>query len=738
MKQFLLGLAALLCTVGLTAQTTILDFEDPATSTMFQYFGSSLDGTAVGPIANPDMSGINTSAMVMEHVRPAGALLFAGAFSNPNPSTPIDLTTDNQICMDVWMPAAGNVRLKLEQATDGSGTWETQLDVDQGMTWTQLCFSANAPDINNGNTATGKTYERMVIFFDFGLENAAEATTYYFDNVETSMAALPNVSVTFAVDMSEFTGTISTVDVAVNTDPTYPCTTMTDDDGDGIYTATVMDIPQGELRYLFAIGCGAGGVESLEASDVCAVSEPALGGLFVRRANIMGETTFDPVCYSSCYGCGDGVDITIELGTAGIDVADSGIFIAGGGNFGNPGDFQLTDDDMDGIYTLTIEREEGFSSFFTFTNGNCPDYSCKENIAGQACANPDNFNDRFFGPVTQDTIISTCFAECTTSANDCTVVTDEVMITFEIGTNALDMVSPDGIFVAGGEFGAPGTSPLTDDDGDGIYTGTFTLPAGITSFYTLTNGNCPDYSCKENIAGQACANPDNFNDRIFVNVTQDTTISTCFGECTDMADNCTVIEPTSVTFEFDASQVADPVTSGLLAGNFNGWSAQPMDDIGNGRYRLTLMLDPGQYEYKFVINDGQFEEFPNNDGDCTIENGGFINRVIEVTDESMSVCFVYGTCDTCEPTSTDDLTVDENLFQLAPTATSDFTTLSFGDYSEAKTVRLYSTNGQLLSETRLGANAANHNLDLSNAAPGMYFVSVQTATAIATKRVVRR
>ena len=42
-----------------------------------------------------------------------------------------------------------------------------------------------------------------------------------------------------------------------------------------------------------------------------------------------------------------------------------------------------------------------------------------------------------------------------------------------------------------------------------------------------------------------------------------------------------------------------------VAGNFNDWDteAKPMlDKNGDGVYRCTLLLKPGRYEYKFVID----------------------------------------------------------------------------------------------------------------------------------------
>jgi 1,4-alpha-glucan branching enzyme len=50
---------------------------------------------------------------------------------------------------------------------------------------------------------------------------------------------------------------------------------------------------------------------------------------------------------------------------------------------------------------------------------------------------------------------------------------------------------------------------------------------------------------------------------------------------------------------------AEPHSEVFLAGTFNEWSptARKLDDRkGNGHYTTSLMLAPGRYEYKFVIN----------------------------------------------------------------------------------------------------------------------------------------
>lgn len=51
---------------------------------------------------------------------------------------------------------------------------------------------------------------------------------------------------------------------------------------------------------------------------------------------------------------------------------------------------------------------------------------------------------------------------------------------------------------------------------------------------------------------------------------------------------------------------ADPGSAVFLAGDFNQWNptAKAMTDPkGTGDFSATLSLPPGQYAYKFVIND---------------------------------------------------------------------------------------------------------------------------------------
>ena len=67
-------------------------------------------------------------------------------------------------------------------------------------------------------------------------------------------------------------------------------------------------------------------------------------------------------------------------------VDTTGMFIAGGGNFGNPGDNPMTDLGG-GVWSITVNKPIGFTSDYTFTNGNSG-WGAKENISGLSCAVP--------------------------------------------------------------------------------------------------------------------------------------------------------------------------------------------------------------------------------------------------------------------------------------------------------------------------------------------------------------
>lgn len=74
------------------------------------------------------------------------------------------------------------------------------------------------------------------------------------------------------------------------------------------------------------------------------------------------------------------------------------------------------------------------------------------------------------------------------------------------------------------------------------------------------------------------------------------------------------IKRQKITFSFESSDAKEVI----LMGDFNNWNPKkhPMKKDDNGKWTKAVLLPPGQYEYKFLV-DGQWKEDPRNDKTCT-------------------------------------------------------------------------------------------------------------------------
>lgn len=394
---------------------TILDFEAPATTTTFQYFGSSIDGQKSTVVANPNPSGINTSDTVLLFRKPANSQTWAGAFSSPNPATPVNLTNGGTIKVKVHTSHPGNLGLKLEGSSTGGPNWLTTQPIDSLNQWVELSFNPDLPSLDPPNQpAKGHIYNTITLFFDFGTSFPIDQTYYLDDIVVCTSGATPQADVYFNVDMNQYAGAYTNVYVSGNFNNwSGDANQLTDPDGDKIFS-TKIKLPVGLYEYKYTLDNWAA-EEQFPPSSACTNTTFDGPNVLTNRklALATDSTVIGPVCFNSCYTCGNAVKITYNLGMNNNTPDPGGVFLAGGPEFGAPNErFRLTDDDNNGVYSITIERQRGYGGYFTFTNGPCGDFSCKENLAGLTCGQPQNFNDRLLLPVQQDTILNTCFGTC--------------------------------------------------------------------------------------------------------------------------------------------------------------------------------------------------------------------------------------------------------------------------------------------------------------------------------------
>jgi 1,4-alpha-glucan branching enzyme len=87
------------------------------------------------------------------------------------------------------------------------------------------------------------------------------------------------------------------------------------------------------------------------------------------------------------------------------------------------------------------------------------------------------------------------------------------------------------------------------------------------------------------------------------------------------------IKRKKVTFSIDSTDAKEVI----LMGDFNNWNPKKhlMKQDRNGVWNKAVILPPGSYEYKFLV-DGQWEEDPQND-QTRLNCFGSYNNVFNLT-----------------------------------------------------------------------------------------------------------
>jgi hypothetical protein len=323
----------------------------------------------------------------------------------------------------------------------------------------------------------------------------------------------PDPLVTFSVNMSTFVGSFTNVYISgfMNnwSGDAFPLTRV---GTSSVYTGSFR-MPAGIYEYKVTTD-NWGNQEQFAGVEECTkTTGPYTNRLFTVPATNLVIPTF---CYNSCYACGQEALITFKVGMGNVTPNPAGVWLVGGGNFEAPGGrYKMSNALNSAVYQLTVPRQIGFSSFFAFANGNCPDYSCKENLTGLPCANPGNFNDRFLPAITGNTMYATCFGQCTDNTA-CTypalvaTTTSTVVTCFggNNGTIALTMSGGSSIYQY--NWGGGITTPNRTGLAAGTYTVTVT-DSKSCHYNNSGNNQCNLFWCK-----QWCNSNESINCRIYL------------------------------------------------------------------------------------------------------------------------------------------------------------------------------------------------------------------------------
>ena len=159
---------------------TTITFDDPAIAYTLAGFGGSEDASVA---TDPAVS----SNKAIKVVKAAGAQTWAGATfalgSSNLALSRIPLGNGStRLLVRTYSPDAGvKVKLKVENAADGTLSCETDATTTVANAWETLVFDYANPSSGTAALNAGTVYNKASIFFDFG--NVGTGKSYYFDDV---------------------------------------------------------------------------------------------------------------------------------------------------------------------------------------------------------------------------------------------------------------------------------------------------------------------------------------------------------------------------------------------------------------------------------------------------------------------------------------------------------------------------------------------------------------------------
>ena len=272
-------------------------------------------------------------------------------------------------------------------------------------------------------------------------------------------------------------------------------------------------------------------------------------------------------------------------------------------------------------------------------------------------------------------------------------------------------------------------NPLTDANGDGIWTTTLPLPVGTTQEYkfsadawTIQEQNNPAAPCTNGNA--------TYTNRVLVIPATDTVLSVvCWSQCTA----CDVDVTLKVNMAWEKANNAISADGIHVAGDFQGWNpgaTEMLDADNDGIYQVTVSLPANSsIQYKFINGNawGSDESVPSA---CVVPTTMNRGATFAYGDSTLNpVC--YGKCTDCAAGLGESL---QNV-SLFPNPTRGLFNLARMDAATEVEVSVLDLQGKVLTVAVWAAGAESLGIDLSSFANGVYMVRMTSEEGSRTMRV---
>ncbi len=272
-------------------------------------------------------------------------------------------------------------------------------------------------------------------------------------------------------------------------------------------------------------------------------------------------------------------------------------------------------------------------------------------------------------------------------------------------------------------------NPLTDANGDGIWTTTLPLPIGSTQEYkfsadawTIQEQNNPAAPCTNGNA--------TYTNRVIVIPATDTVLNVvCWSQCTA----CDVDVTLKVNMAWEKANNAINADGIHVAGDFQGWNpgaTEMLDADNDGIYQVTVSLPANSsIQYKFINGNawGADESVPSA---CVVPTTMNRGATFAYGDSTLNpVC--YGKCTDCAAGLGESL---QNV-SLFPNPTRGQFNLVRMDAATEVEVSVLDLQGKVLTVAKWSEGVDALSIDLSNFANGIFMVRMTSEEGSRTMRV---